>query len=100
MARSERGIADELDIDSMDFLNLVTALAERLAIDIPETDYPELANARPSGRLSPETGARRHGRDAPQSSPSPITAAPRLWVGLLLNRPRCLSPMRLWHPAV
>jgi len=36
-------LIDELDIDSMDFLNLVTALAERLIIDIPETDYPKLA---------------------------------------------------------
>jgi acyl carrier protein len=36
-------LRDELDIDSMDFLNLVTALAERLMIDIPETDYPKLA---------------------------------------------------------
>ena len=36
-------LRDELDIDSMDFLNLVTALAERLMIEIPETDYPKLA---------------------------------------------------------
>ena len=36
-------LRDELDIDSMDFLNLVTALADRLMIDIPETDYPRLA---------------------------------------------------------
>ena len=36
-------LIDELDIDSMDFLNLVTALSERLKIDIPETDYPKLA---------------------------------------------------------
>ena len=36
-------LREELDIDSMDFLNLVTALAERLMIDIPETDYPKLA---------------------------------------------------------
>ena len=36
-------LRDELDIDSMDFLNLVTALAERLLIEIPETDYPKLA---------------------------------------------------------
>ena len=28
---------------SMDFLNLVTALGERLQIDIPEIDYPNLA---------------------------------------------------------
>jgi len=27
----------------MDFLNLVTALSERLKIDIPETDYSKLA---------------------------------------------------------
>ena len=36
-------LREELDIDSMDFLNLVTALSERLKIDIPETDYPRLA---------------------------------------------------------
>ena len=36
-------LREELDIDSMDFLNLVTALTERLAIDIPEIDYPSLA---------------------------------------------------------
>ena len=36
-------LREELDIDSMDFLNLVTALSERLKIDIPETDYSKLA---------------------------------------------------------
>src|SRR6516225_1971380 len=36
-------LRDELDIDSMDFLNLVTGLAGQLMIDIPETDYPKLA---------------------------------------------------------
>jgi len=36
-------LREELDIDSMDFLNLVTALTQRLAIDIPEIDYPKLA---------------------------------------------------------
>jgi len=35
-------LREELDIDSMDFLNLVTALSERLKIDISETDYPNL----------------------------------------------------------
>ena len=33
-------LREEFDIDSMDFLNLVTALGERLQIDIPEIDYP------------------------------------------------------------
>ena len=39
-------LREELDIDSMDFLNLVTALSERLKIDIPETDYSRLATLR------------------------------------------------------
>lgn len=35
-------LREECDIDSIDFLNLVTALHRRLGIDIPELDYPEL----------------------------------------------------------
>jgi len=35
---------DQLDLDSMDFLNFVVALHERLGIDIPEVDYPRLAS--------------------------------------------------------
>lgn len=33
---------DQLDIDSMDFLNFVIALHEALHVDIPEVDYPKL----------------------------------------------------------
>ena len=33
---------DQLDLDSMDFLNFVLALHERLGVDIPEADYPRL----------------------------------------------------------
>jgi acyl carrier protein len=36
-------LREEFDIDSMDFLNFVTALAERLSLDIPERDYRRLA---------------------------------------------------------
>ncbi len=36
-------LREEIDIDSMDFLNLVTSLAERFGIDIPERDYRRLA---------------------------------------------------------
>jgi len=35
-------LREALDIDSMDFLNFVTALHRRLGIDIPELDYPKL----------------------------------------------------------
>jgi acyl carrier protein len=33
---------DELDLDSMDFLNFVLALHERFGVEIPEADYPRL----------------------------------------------------------
>ncbi len=35
-------VREAFEIDSMDFLNLVTALSKRLGIAIPEADYPEL----------------------------------------------------------
>ncbi len=33
---------DEFEIDSMDFLTLVTALAKRFALEMPEADYPKM----------------------------------------------------------
>jgi acyl carrier protein len=36
-------LREALDIDSMDFLNLITALHEATGVDIPEEDYPKLA---------------------------------------------------------
>ena len=35
-------LREALDIDSMDFLNFVTAIHHRLGVDIPEVDYPKL----------------------------------------------------------
>lgn len=35
-------VRDALDIDSMDFLNFVIGLHQRLQADIPEADYPKL----------------------------------------------------------
>ena len=34
---------EELDLDSMDMLNLFTALHDRTGIDVAERDYPRLA---------------------------------------------------------
>ena len=34
---------DQLDIDSMDFLNFVIALDEELDVRIPESDYPKFS---------------------------------------------------------
>jgi acyl carrier protein len=41
--RLDAALRDQLDIDSMDFLNFVIALHERLGVDIPETDYSRLS---------------------------------------------------------
>jgi acyl carrier protein len=35
-------LREALDIDSMDFLNFITALHNRLGAAIPEADYPKL----------------------------------------------------------
>ena len=36
-------LTEGLDLDSIDFLNLVIGVHERTGIDIPERDYPRLA---------------------------------------------------------
>ena len=40
--RPDADMREALDIDSMDFLNFITALHEKLGVDIPERDYPKL----------------------------------------------------------
>ena len=39
----DRDFREELDLDSVDFLNVAIGLHEALGIDIPETDYAKLA---------------------------------------------------------
>jgi acyl carrier protein len=36
-------LRDQLDLDSMDFLDIVMELRKRYKIQIPEADYPQLA---------------------------------------------------------
>jgi acyl carrier protein len=37
------GLREQVDLDSMDFLNFVIGLHEKTGVEIPETDYPALA---------------------------------------------------------
>jgi acyl carrier protein len=37
-------LRDQLDLDSMDFLNFAIGLHRRLDVEIPEADYPRLAS--------------------------------------------------------
>ncbi len=40
----EKSFADQLEMDSMDFLDIVMELRKRHRIQIPEEDYPALAS--------------------------------------------------------
>jgi acyl carrier protein len=40
--RSDKPLRGQVDLDSMDWLNFLVALHERLKVDIPETDYAKL----------------------------------------------------------
>ncbi len=61
---------DQLDIDSMDFLNFVIALHEELKVDIPESDYPKLSSLNGCvAYLTAARGARSSIGSSPGSKP-------------------------------
>lgn len=37
-------LRDQLDIDSMDFLNFLVALRDALGVEVPEADYAQVAS--------------------------------------------------------
>jgi acyl carrier protein len=41
--KADQPLRDQLDLDSMDFLDIVMELRKRYKLQIPEADYPELA---------------------------------------------------------
>ncbi len=41
--RADKPLRNQIDLDSMDWLNFLVALHERLKVDIPEADYGKLA---------------------------------------------------------
>ena len=41
--RSDVRLRDQLDMDSMDFLDIVMELRKRFKIEVPKEDYPQLA---------------------------------------------------------
>jgi acyl carrier protein len=42
--KDDVALREQLDLDSMDFLDIVMELRKRYRIQIPEEDYPELAS--------------------------------------------------------
>jgi acyl carrier protein len=41
--RPDQAFRDQIELDSLDFLNFVLALEKHLRIEVPESDYPKLA---------------------------------------------------------
>ncbi|MBU0944448.1 MAG: acyl carrier protein [Proteobacteria bacterium] len=41
--QADKPLRDQLDLDSMDFLDIVMELRKRHKLQIPEEDYPQLA---------------------------------------------------------
>ena len=56
--RGDVALRQQVDIDSMDFSNFVIGLAETLAVDVPEPDYPRLATLDGCVAYLAERGAR------------------------------------------
>jgi acyl carrier protein len=64
--RSDTPLRDQVDLDSMDFLNVVIGLHERLGIDIPEADYARLSSIDAIvAYAASKLGAGGHGADRP-----------------------------------
>jgi acyl carrier protein len=40
--RADRPLRDQVDLDSMDWLNVIVGFHQRFGIDIPEVDYAKL----------------------------------------------------------
>jgi len=51
-------LRDQLDLDSMDFLDIVMELRKQHGIEVPEEDYPKLASLESCGEyLTPKFNA-------------------------------------------
>lgn len=53
--KPEERLRDQLDLDSMDFLDIVMELRKQHGIEVPEEDYPKLASLHSCGEyLTPK----------------------------------------------
>lgn len=54
-------LAEQFDIDSMDFLNVIVTIHERTGLEIPERDYPKLSTLNDAVRYLAAAAARGAG---------------------------------------
>ena len=56
--KSDLNLRDQMDLDSMDFLDIVMELRKQHGIEVPEADYPKLASLNRCGEyLTPKFNA-------------------------------------------
>ena len=56
--KSDLNLRDQMDLDSMDFLDIVMELRKQHGIEVPEADYPKLASLNSCGEyLTPKFNA-------------------------------------------
>ena len=60
--RLDAPLRDQIDLDSMDFLNVIIALHDRVGVEIPEADYSNLSSV---GAIVAYLDAKLTGRRAP-----------------------------------
>ena len=85
-----RSLREQIDLDSMDWLNVIAALHERLAIDIPESDYGRLGTL--DSMLAYLASRRAQPRGAPAAEAAGVPASGTLhWVR---DTPVRIRPMR------
>ncbi len=85
-------LRQQVDLDSMDWLNFVSALHERLAVDIPESDYARLATL---DSLVAYLGERRAKKAArPRRAAMQASAPPPTATHLIRGAPVTVRPIR------
>ena len=56
--KTDVNLRDQMDLDSMDFLDIVMELRKQQGVEVPEADYPELASLDSCGEyLTPKFNA-------------------------------------------
>lgn len=56
--KTDVNLRDQMDLDSMDFLDIVMELRKQHGVEVPEADYPELASLDSCGEyLTPKFNA-------------------------------------------
>ena len=57
--KADINLRDQMDLDSMDFLDIVMELRKQHGIEVPEEDYPKLASLASCGEyLTPKFNAK------------------------------------------